>query len=409
MFKRTLFAAIALFSCTMASAQFFYNFRATTGTYAALTSGTSMNGSTVWDEENFTAPMPFSWQMDSTITLNEFNLALWLPGAMADTNDFSDGNAFLLSDADAADRSIFSSSASSSPIRYLTTGTAPFRIFKVEMANAGFYDEGNSFSTMNDFFNVQVWIYETTNIVEFHYGTSQVSHGSDYFSAGSGPVVGYLSHVDFNSGATGNLFSLSGNPTAPSLDSLDITVSTPTTGLNSWPANGTIYRFVPKGICETPQASFAVGSPGGNTVQYTYNGSMPVDSVLWDFGDGNTSKLMNPSHTFAVSGRYNVCVTAFNPCGNNKSCATSALAVGNLASLGNVNVYPNPAKDYLRIEGMTAGGNATVLSVVGQTMLSLAIDSERQHLDIATLPAGIYRLVLRDKNGNTRTVPFVKQ
>ena len=38
------------------------------------------------------------------------------------------------------------------------------------------------------------------------------------------------------------------------------------------------------------------------------NSADPVTSYLWDFGDGNTSTLANPSHTFA-SGTYNISVT----------------------------------------------------------------------------------------------------
>ncbi len=34
-----------------------------------------------------------------------------------------------------------------------------------------------------------------------------------------------------------------------------------------------------------------------------------IDTWYWDFGDGNTSTLQNPSHTYAVEGEYNVCLT----------------------------------------------------------------------------------------------------
>jgi PKD repeat protein len=39
----------------------------------------------------------------------------------------------------------------------------------------------------------------------------------------------------------------------------------------------------------------------------------------WDFGDGNTSTDQNPSHTFAVTGTYHVCLTAIDFCGNTDS------------------------------------------------------------------------------------------
>jgi len=44
------------------------------------------------------------------------------------------------------------------------------------------------------------------------------------------------------------------------------------------------------------------------TVQFTDGSAGPVNSWNWDFGDGNSSNLTNPSHTFSSSGVYNVCL-----------------------------------------------------------------------------------------------------
>ena len=38
---------------------------------------------------------------------------------------------------------------------------------------------------------------------------------------------------------------------------------------------------------------------------------------LWDFGDGNTSNLQNPTHTYSVGGIYNVTLTTSNSYGSN--------------------------------------------------------------------------------------------
>ena len=51
------------------------------------------------------------------------------------------------------------------------------------------------------------------------------------------------------------------------------------------------------------------------TVQFNSTPSFH-DSVLWNFGDGNTSNLTNPSHTYAVAGTYTATVTATNSCGS---------------------------------------------------------------------------------------------
>ena len=43
--------------------------------------------------------------------------------------------------------------------------------------------------------------------------------------------------------------------------------------------------------------------------QFTLSSTDTIDSVLWNFGDGNTSAEMNPSHTYTNPGTYNVVAT----------------------------------------------------------------------------------------------------
>ena len=50
------------------------------------------------------------------------------------------------------------------------------------------------------------------------------------------------------------------------------------------------------------------------TVDFTSNAA-GADVVSWDFGDGNTSGLVNPTHTYATPGNYTATVTASNECG----------------------------------------------------------------------------------------------
>ncbi|MBI4931357.1 MAG: PKD domain-containing protein [Bacteroidetes bacterium] len=71
-----------------------------------------------------------------------------------------------------------------------------------------------------------------------------------------------------------------------------------------------------------PSAFFCYGFgciPGAvcpdTPVQFN-NFSSDTTSVFWDFEDGNTSTLVNPSHPFADTGTYIVSVTVTNLCGN---------------------------------------------------------------------------------------------
>ncbi len=44
----------------------------------------------------------------------------------------------------------------------------------------------------------------------------------------------------------------------------------------------------------------------GDLTQFSANISDPYDSLLWDFGDGTTSTLENPTHTYAAPGDYTI-------------------------------------------------------------------------------------------------------
>ena len=192
----------------------------------------------------FAVQMPFYIKMDGTPT-DTFYLSTASSGVFGSTINPNSGDGFLFSDADIADRGTLDGSVSKSPIRYTVTGTAPNRIFKGELFNAGFYTEFDTYNTMDDSANVQVWYYETSSIIEFRYGPSKLTHAADYFNFGAGPLIAFLKDVDFNTGNTGSFYNLTGNPAAPTIDSAMLP-SFPSSALSSWPANGTVYRFTPK-------------------------------------------------------------------------------------------------------------------------------------------------------------------
>jgi len=69
-----------------------------------------------------------------------------------------------------------------------------------------------------------------------------------------------------------------------------------------------------------PSPSFT-SSINGLDVDFT-NTSTEANSYSWDFGDGGTSTDVNPSHTYADDGTYDVVLTATNDCGSVTSTET---------------------------------------------------------------------------------------
>ena len=68
-----------------------------------------------------------------------------------------------------------------------------------------------------------------------------------------------------------------------------------------------------------PVADFTAAPTSGHVplpVQFTDLSTGVVDSWLWDFGDGTTSTLQHPSHTYTMPGDYNVTLTVTNAGGS---------------------------------------------------------------------------------------------
>lgn len=78
-------------------------------------------------------------------------------------------------------------------------------------------------------------------------------------------------------------------------------------------------------VLPLPQAAFTAAQTGASTVQFMST-ALPGQTLLWDFGDGNTATSENPAHTYAAPGQYTVTLTVANACG--ADIASQALIVG---------------------------------------------------------------------------------
>ncbi len=89
--------------------------------------------------------------------------------------------------------------------------------------------------------------------------------------------------------------------------------------------------------------------PGGSgTVNFTDNStaSAAITGWLWDFGDGNTSTMQNPSHTYAMAGSYTVCLTTITACGADSTCATQTVTICNNPTAAFSETNNDPSFDF---------------------------------------------------------------
>lgn len=208
-----------------------YSFSLTTATYSDLTGATSINDSDIWDDPEYVIPTGFNFQIYNK-TLDSLYFGVGVGGLLSDYWDDIIDPEYIIApfEADLIDRGDISG-ITASPISYLLTGTTPNRILKVEWKNAGFYAEGDSLGTLNDYVNFQIWFYEGSNNIEFHYGPSQLSYPSLDYDYETGAIIGLS---DYN---VQNSYILAGPVATP------VVLHDSVTFINGTPANGTVYKF----------------------------------------------------------------------------------------------------------------------------------------------------------------------
>jgi len=81
---------------------------------------------------------------------------------------------------------------------------------------------------------------------------------------------------------------------------------------------------------EPPTAGFGAHPTSGVvplTVQFTDQSKGEITHWAWDFGDGNTSTVQNPSHTYETLGNYTVSLTVTNSGGSDTRTRTDYIQV----------------------------------------------------------------------------------
>jgi len=161
-------------------------------------------------------------------------------------------------------------------------------------------------------------------------------------------------------------------------------------------------------------AQFVAQPQGGYEYQFQ-NMSQQADSYLWEFGDGTVSTDVNPLHTYAQPGDYEVSLTCTNMCFD--TTTTVLLNVGTLTSIEELNqvetTISNVGLDAVSVKGELGHSAPVSLSIMDMTgkvywSESVGITSRfTQQVNISELKSGLY-LMRIDAGKNTSVERFVK-
>ncbi|MCD6011053.1 MAG: hypothetical protein K0Q79_915 [Flavipsychrobacter sp.] len=170
-------------------------------------------------------------------------------------------------------------------------------------------------------------------------------------------------------------------------------------------------------VCGNLDAAYTDSVPTTGKVIYFTNKSTATtgDTVtrLWKFGDptsgvNDTSTKANPTHTYAKSGTYTVCLyVTVKRKSNGFTCIDSFCKTVTRpvrAGVEDMNtpaitIIPNPAKDYLQIDGAEKTDVLRIVNLYGQEVFSTVLTQPIVNLP-QFLPAGLYYAIVVTPRGN---------
>lgn len=216
--KKLLLFTLALASGQILTAQNHYSFSQRSANYVEMTNGTEVSPSD-WYDFSTTIAFPFSFSFfgDNVDSLHILDDGISMTGTQF---------GFLTPHGEDP----LGRGAGQSPVTYRLDGTGNTRILKVQWPNITFTATAASYP--NDFVNYQVWFYEGSNKIEFHYGSSFITEAA---LADLELLPGMVS-IDGT-----RFISVGGNPATAVANYHVNTV----TFLTANPASNTIFVFTP--------------------------------------------------------------------------------------------------------------------------------------------------------------------
>jgi len=308
-------------------------------------------------------------------------------------------------------------------------GSSPVYQWKVNSGNVGSNSPTYSSTTLNDGDVITCTLTSNSACVS---GSPTVTSTQITITVGSSGNAGTISAVNDTicettpamlsvTGASGNIqWQSSSSASGPFTDvsgetnSSYIAIPTQTTyykvkaGSGSCAAtSATPYPVV---VLPSPNAGFTY-TISGNTVNFT-NTSTGANAYLWNFGDGESSADVNPSHTYASLSNWHVCLDAKN--GSNCSFTTciDVLMTGirSVTAQNQWEIFPNPVTDNLTIRATSGNLNiesVEVIDLIGKIVAEQLIKNQNKtvQINVAGLASGMY--FLKIKTGDSMYVQQV--
>jgi hypothetical protein len=220
---KTIALLMSVFICSAKAQNFSYSIVKDSASYSPLAGASVLSVGENFRNKQFGVRLPF-----------QFNFC----GSLTDSILIK-GNGFISFDENQGFSFVAFNNFSSRPdtnqqftssILTQTSGSAGNRVIKIEFRNVA-----QSTLSTYDHLNYQIWIRENGNSVELHIGSNSYESFDD--------MAQLLGLINVNMNTTNIAYLISGAPSAPIGQT--ITAESPLAYLNTIPATGLIYQFIP--------------------------------------------------------------------------------------------------------------------------------------------------------------------
>ncbi len=153
-------------------------------------------------------------------------------------------------------------------------------------------------------------------------------------------------------------------------------------------------------MCVATNGAFTY-APTGLSLSFAATADPTVNSWLWDFGDGGTSTLQNPTHTYSSGGSYLVCLHVENACAFSDTCTNVTLVGIQGAQHTKFSVYPNPSAGRFTLAADLPSFGAMRLQLLDSKGAVISVSARdlpagpfQELVDLSAHAAGLYMLQL---------------
>ena len=172
-------------------------------------------------------------------------------------------------------------------------------------------------------------------------------------------------------------------------------------------------------VSDMPPAADFSGDPTSGyfplQVYFTDLSSGAITDWKWYFGDGNTSTMQDPSHTYAVAGNYSVSLRLDGPGGSDSISKENYITV--LVGVEEhhseyLRIFPNPCNEFLIVRSERPVRNVSLADLIGNIVYDEKVKENgpyEKKISMLEMNPGIYfcRIVLQ--NGNLILTKVMKE